>query len=471
MRKVEIISLVLIVAAVAVVVALFQMDYGSGRKWMSLLAMALLALAIDPAGALRKLWKSDEPEPPVGTPNEDKDFIGMESLQPVGSRCQLLPETFLTFLDKESEDYYYIHYIDGRADEAYVGPNYLERQDSDELFEAYMTLDELWEAAANEEIEQLYTISADDFKSVRTRYQDRLVADYLTSIQQQPHPEPVNRVGRGLAYALVAAVFVTFCVGLSMLPFATDVDGGTYIGVFVFFCIVLLIAGLSYLSPQTWLQRRIKWLSGSARLEIESFGNDEGKWYCASDDDRHLTYGYNKGIKQFSLTQTTQIPLDNGREGLDRQRQMLTDWIADKPFIEHCDMMTKETLGICRFVFTISSEKATKKAIKLLREWVFRDDHDASRVCEYFKFQEQEGTFYVKYSNCRLAKLAFLHPDGAVEVLENDAEPLQNEAFSAEIKRFYADFNDFYALRMTPEQRIEARQLPTMLRELGIPIG
>ena len=53
MRKEEIISLVLIIAAVVVLIIGLQMDYGSARKWMTILSFVLLALSLNP----KSFWK------------------------------------------------------------------------------------------------------------------------------------------------------------------------------------------------------------------------------------------------------------------------------------------------------------------------------------------------------------------------------------------------------------------------------
>ena len=48
MRRIEIVSLTLVVAAVVVLIIALQMDYGSHRVWMTLLSFALLMLSLDP---------------------------------------------------------------------------------------------------------------------------------------------------------------------------------------------------------------------------------------------------------------------------------------------------------------------------------------------------------------------------------------------------------------------------------------
>ena len=176
MRKNEIISLVLVVAAVGVLIFALQMDYGSSRKWMTMLFVALLILAIDPTYFLKRKKKPEIVEMPVKTEEDEMGFIELASATPVDKDTLNPSDTYLSFLDKESEDYYYVHYIDGKADEIYVGgAGSLVRQDNDELYEYYVTLDDLLKTAENEEIEDLCIISAEDFTSIRTRYQDQII--------------------------------------------------------------------------------------------------------------------------------------------------------------------------------------------------------------------------------------------------------------------------------------------------------
>ena len=151
------------------------MDYGSTRKLVMVLAVALLILAIDPKLSLYKKKKSenfyvDEPEEngpghiwfPYEVPVDGIDRKWLEDR-----------DVYLRFLDIESDDDYFIHYVNGKADETYVGGLfYLENQDFDELFEGYETLDGVLAAAENEEIEGLSLISSDNFVDVRHLYEN-----------------------------------------------------------------------------------------------------------------------------------------------------------------------------------------------------------------------------------------------------------------------------------------------------------
>lgn len=462
MRKIEVVSLILVVAAVFVLVIMLQMDFGNSRKWMYLLFIALLALAIDPAHFLKKRRKQKAVESPAETEEDEMGFFELASAQPVGSKELDSSDSYMTFLDKESDDYYYIHYVNGKMDEAYVGgPYYVVREGYDELYEEYASLEGLSKTAENEEIEDLCSISAEDFKRVRTRYQDSLANDILARVSTPNQSEPVNRIGRGVAYVLVALVFVILLVGVSILPFM-QVDGGTYIGIFIIFCLVLLIAGLSFFSPKTWLESRIKWLTGSVKQEVLDFGTGKAKWYYANDENNLLTYRYAPGKKQLLITKTIQVPLRNVSQNLAQKQQMLTDWIEDKPFIGHCDMSTTPSIGMCHFYFTIPKTDATKAVMRQLREWIFRPEHDASKVCEYFKFEEPEGTFYVKFQNCRIHKILFERKDGKTEVFDPETDSSEYESLSEELQRFYADFNGYYAPRIKEDQRIESHDWPSV---------
>ncbi len=63
MRKTEIISLLLIVAAIVGLVITFQMEIGSARKWICILSIGLLLLSIDPTlSRLRKTSSKQEME-------------------------------------------------------------------------------------------------------------------------------------------------------------------------------------------------------------------------------------------------------------------------------------------------------------------------------------------------------------------------------------------------------------------------
>ena len=175
MRRTKILSVLLAVAAVGVLAVALQMDYGSSRKLLMLLAVALLILAIDPT--LSRCRKKKPENFYVEAPEEKvPGHIWLWSTMPVERVDRKWLEgrdVYLRFLDIESDDDYFIHYVNGKADEVYVGGlYYLENQDFDELFEDYETLEGLQAAANNEEIEDLSLISPDDFLSVRHLYEN-----------------------------------------------------------------------------------------------------------------------------------------------------------------------------------------------------------------------------------------------------------------------------------------------------------
>ena len=173
MSKIRIVSLVLAIASLCVAIIALQMDYGSARKCMMMLSVALLVLAIDPT---LSLYKKKKPK----TIDESEEYgparISLSSAVPIDStdrKWQKGRDVYLKFLDIESDDDYFIHYINGKADEVFVGElHFLEIQGFDEVFEGYETLDGLLAATENEEIENLCLISSDDFEVVRHIYHD-----------------------------------------------------------------------------------------------------------------------------------------------------------------------------------------------------------------------------------------------------------------------------------------------------------
>ena len=220
MSKIEKVSLLLVIASVCVGIIALQMDYGSVRKLMVMLSVALLILAMDPTLSLYKKKKQknfyvDEPE------EKWPGRIWLSSAFPVDSVDRKWLEgrdVYLKFLDIESDDDYFIHYVNGKADETYVGGlYYLENQDFDELFEGYETLDGVLAAAKNEEIEGLSLISPDDFGVVKYLYRDWQMTYGHSPEKEQT--EPVNRVGKVVAYMLAALGFVGICTAVYMWLF------------------------------------------------------------------------------------------------------------------------------------------------------------------------------------------------------------------------------------------------------------
>ncbi|MBQ7238586.1 MAG: hypothetical protein IJS20_07325 [Bacteroidales bacterium] len=216
MRKIEIVSLALLVVAVVTLVLALQLDYGSARRWLTWLSFGLLIWSIDP----QRPWKLMRKKKAVEEQEEPEESgpgyisLGSEvSVSRITHREMWLgaQDVYLKFLDIESDDYYYMHFVAGKAAETYVGgAYYLENQDFDELFEGYETIDGVLEASKQEEIENLSWISVDDFAVVRRLYQEQQTSSILSNPPVTLEEEPVNRVGKVIAYLLVAFAVLGF---------------------------------------------------------------------------------------------------------------------------------------------------------------------------------------------------------------------------------------------------------------------
>ena len=218
MRKIEIVSLVFVVVAVVVLMIALQMDDANARKWLLMLFVVMLILAMDPKLSMIKKKKVKEVEEPE---ENGPGHLFVASAVPVDSVDKKWldgHDVYLKFLDIESDDDYFIHYHNGKADEIFVGGlYYLESQDFDEVFEGYETINELLAAADNEEIEDLSLISSDSFEGIKHLYQDWQITYGQKKVQDQP--EPVNRVGRVLSYVMMVAAIVGMCVAAYMWLF------------------------------------------------------------------------------------------------------------------------------------------------------------------------------------------------------------------------------------------------------------
>lgn len=226
MRKIEFVSLALLASAIVVLVVALQMDYGDARKWLTWLSFGLLIWSIDP----QRPWKLMRKKEVVEEQEEQEECVigpiwlsSEVSVSRITHREMWLgaQDVYLKFLDIESDDYYYMHFAEGKAVETYVGGmDYLEKQDSDWLFEGYETLKELLQCADKEEIEDLSIICADDFVVVRNIYQKQQT---LFAQQKKLEPiqvEPVNRVGKVVAYLLVVSVVI--CIGWKVVTLLCD---------------------------------------------------------------------------------------------------------------------------------------------------------------------------------------------------------------------------------------------------------
>ena len=214
MRKIEIVSLSLLASAIVVLVVALQLDYGCARKWLTWLSFGLMVLSIDPRRPLQMMRKKKAIDAPEETEQELLGYITFGSEVPIAgvvNREKWLrdQDVYLKFLDIESDDYYYMHFAEGKVVETYVGgADYLEKQDFDEVFEFYETLDGLLKSVDNEEIENLCIITPDGFAEVRNIYQAQQLRFAQANKPESVSDELVNRVGKVIAYLLVVLVVV-----------------------------------------------------------------------------------------------------------------------------------------------------------------------------------------------------------------------------------------------------------------------
>lgn len=459
MRRDEIISLMLVIAAVVILIIGIKMDNVSVsyRQWLVIPFVLLLIFAIDPKG-LNK-WKKTKVEEHIETEEDEMGFIELRSEEPVDKNTLNRSDAYLTFQDKQTV--YYIHFVDGEAYEIYTSePCVLARLDYDELDEDYQTLDDLFETA---EVEGgISTISAEDFRHVRKRYQ---VFRQSSSPELKPS-KPVNRVGRALGYTFGVFALVVFCA----IPFMPNVEFKTKIFVLINLAAILLFVVYSFFTPQAWLFNRIKWLGGKIKritwvanrekLHIEVSGSGKEKSFQCMDSDNLIQYEYRPKQKQLIITKTIQISLDDVKGEFNQRQEACKEFTATHDFIEFYKVPFFDWLGTYSFSFTIHKSKATKTAMKELREWLSQPIFDSSNVCEYFKYNEFGGTFFIKYQNCSLAQLVYVHEDGEIESLDPSVDTPSNKDLSDEIKCFYIDFEDFYCWKIKEEHRIEAGEWP-----------
>lgn len=394
-------------------------------------------------------YKMRKKDMPIETEEEGTGLIVLASAVPLDKNTIDYSETYLQFYDIESENYYYIHYIDSKADEIYIsGYYFIDRQNRDDLYESYLTLDGLLETDENEEINDLCIISAEDFALVRTQYQDQFInlceSCYHTSVLKKT----VNWTAKALVYILLAIIFVVICTAISILPCIVEHDGGNYIAIFIMFCFVFLSAILFSLSPRVWLERRIKWLTpNNVKIQIKNSGNKS----CYADVEENNTL-FEYYDKMMTITKRIQIPLSNAKQEYEQLKCKLTYWAADKSFLENYNMSDMDSLGVCHYYFAIPKADANKTNMKKLREWIFLPEHDSSKVCEHFMFEDKEGTFYIKYQNCKINKITYALKNGTTETFDPEKNSLHDNSLSAEIRRFYVDF-EYYIPRMKPIQR------------------
>ena len=139
MRRIEAVSLFFLLAAAAVLTITLQMEYGSARKWMFFLFLALLLPAMNPKFYKNRTRRQEHVFTPIEREETEEDemgFIDLSSAEPIKQDLQIVPDTYLTFRDIASGNYYYVHYVDGEADEIYVSDfGDLERLKYDEFYE------------------------------------------------------------------------------------------------------------------------------------------------------------------------------------------------------------------------------------------------------------------------------------------------------------------------------------------------
>ena len=236
MTKKEIISLITLAFAIVALIVTLRLDYGKNRDWMMILTVGAILLAANPKIFGKKKRVQPVVEDWEETEEDECGYIDLESASPVEKAVLDFSNAFLTFQDNLSEAYYFIHYIDGKANETYEREViFLNKIDYDELSDSYQTIENLFKAEESKEINDLCTISAEDFESVRKRYEDRQTPRIQMVDADDDQPEPVNRVGK-IVSLLIMAFCVLFFIGIVILfPIIVGINSGNIVA-YIFFC-------------------------------------------------------------------------------------------------------------------------------------------------------------------------------------------------------------------------------------------
>ena len=97
MRRIETVSLFFLLAAAAVLTITLQMDYGSARKWMFFLFLALLLPAMNPKFYKNRTRRQEHVFTPIEREETEEDemgFIDLSSAEPINRVGRLIAYIF-----------------------------------------------------------------------------------------------------------------------------------------------------------------------------------------------------------------------------------------------------------------------------------------------------------------------------------------------------------------------------------------
>ena len=228
-------------------------------------------------------------------------------------------------------------------------------------------------------------------------------------------PKEQNRVGRAIGYVIAAAAVIILLIGLSIAPFISEVDGGTYIFIVIFFSFVLMIGVWSYFSPRGWLSRRLRWLTDKGEMPIYKEGKGRAKEFYNDDNEDGIAYCYRPAERLFYVERTMFLnPARFEKEYAERRYQFQTRLEQTHLPLELGISKCKSCMNF-RTSVAIFKQYATKENVCRIRD-VIKDLSKEDYNCPLFsKFTFGNNTMYLETVHYKVLRIMLVVSDVLVE--------------------------------------------------------
>ena len=141
----------------------------------------------------------------------------------------------------------------------------------------------------------------------------------------------VNKVMRAIGYFFAGVALLLMCIAASMLPFVTEVHGGTYLLLVGFLLFILLLAALSY-----WKSQRDKKLMGALK---RLWGEHTEHVYCFIRESE-LVMRYNTFVNPYTQDMPKILS-----DRVERLRNAMGTGVVEEQFSKSGFMSIKMTIA------------------------------------------------------------------------------------------------------------------------------
>lgn len=279
-----------------------------------------------------------------------------------------------------------------------------------------------------------------------------------------------NRVARVVGFFFVAVILLTGIAAAIVGPFLffknnTDFAPSDRIGFYVFeflFWLVVVVLILSRFSALSWLERRVKWLTGKKNVykAIHSEGRGKEKLFIYYDEEAAMHYIYHYKTKYFYFLRAMFTnPSRHSKEYGERKYQFFTRMEQTRLPLELHVWPEEESCILFKTMVRMSKKDATKDNVRRIRDVMLHLAKDDYQQPVYLRFTYDDCTLYLETIHGRFERVALVDDKGLVEPFSYQGEDFSDpdHPVSQRLVELLCDVSDNDRLyKVSPQEIVDA---------------